>query len=342
MRQSGSSSSGAGYSGSGSFAAGSRSENNRGYRIETSTHNSNVRYNRVENSRSSSSNRNLESGNSFDRNLDSGNSDSGWKHNSFDGGRGRESSRNSSSSYYGPDGTRVSESRREYQSSHNSLTNSGNRVGSENNMRGFVSERDQYGESRNNQGRPASSYDSGWKSNTFDSGRGQESSRRSGGSFRTDDGVNVAHDRNEYTRSHSSSNTYNTGANDNRNGLTSDSHRTSTIHHSSTSNSDLPLPVSEYYDGDYYEDEEEGGIYSKAVVDEKNDNTNVMSRVSYGGNNQDSTSGNFHDPSRYPDNSERLRHGMIRMKRETVVKPEAYTDEKTGRTMQVVNLVSRY
>ncbi|KAF2364298.1 Integrin alpha-2 [Trinorchestia longiramus] len=114
------------------------------------------------------------------------------------------------------------------------------------------------------------------------------------------------------------------------------------------------------YDDDYdyydYDDETDsdhnsGRTYTKTVIDDKTGEAKVYSRREFDGFATQWREADSRNPSHYPvnKNSEsssnahsegELRHSLIRVKREKemIVQPEAYTDDQTGRTLQVVNL----
>lgn len=110
-----------------------------------------------------------------------------------------------------------------------------------------------------------------------------------------------------------------------------------------------------YYDNDNYgvnsanSESDRGLTYTKTIVDDQTGNAKVYSRREFGNYrtewnefNPESTVDVRHNQDEI--NTHRntdLRHSLSRVKRskETIVKSEAYTDDKTGRTLQVVNLV---
>ena len=101
------------------------------------------------------------------------------------------------------------------------------------------------------------------------------------------------------------------------------------------------------YDYDLYDDydvgdqkSDRGRTYTTTVIDDRTGKGNVYSRREFG---------NHKTAWKDPDSSitdagshDDLSHSLRRVKRdnEMIVQPEAYTDDKTGRTLQVVNLVS--
>lgn len=157
---------------------------------------------------------------------------------------------------------------------------------------------------------------------------------------------------------------------DRRQSWSSSTQRRSSGSAASTVHADSNNDVDSYSDDDYeYEDYDygtdsdgsDGLTYTKTVIDGKTGEAKVYSRRVYNdgfttewkevdgpppsltsSSSTTSSSSRSWSSSNNNNNNGELRHSLRRVKREKemIVQPEAYTDDQTGRTLQVVNLVS--
>jgi len=269
-------------------------------------------------------------------NRAAGSYDTGVQSRTYDGGRGKEERREHGRAYTTDDGTFVSYDRKEVKNTHSS--------GSVN--RGTYNSGSTAGSFGTGSGSAAGSFSTGSGSTAGSLRTGSGSSSYYAGDYRRSGSNNLgSHGGNDLGNAYSASRTTYIKS-------TSDSHSDSMTNPASAShmrdsgvyknNKWYKERNQEYYD--YYDesdpeinkiDSNTDATYSRVEFENGKAKTVTQHGVS-NPTSQSHFSGNNYRTSSYSDG--KLQNSLYRVRRNTVIKSEAFTDDQTGKTIQVVNL----